>query len=121
MLIISGKQENRYRKSIHVFNDLMLLYWERHKKHSANSLNVFLAGALGIEPSSGVLETLILPMNYAPICNFAQQRYLYHKPTDMSNNNCKIYTKEKDSAIAFALSVFPLFSHCIKTFKRAPA
>ena len=26
-----------------------------------------MAGALGIEPSSGVLETLILPMNYAPI------------------------------------------------------
>lgn len=24
------------------------------------------AGALGVEPSSGVLETLILPMNYAP-------------------------------------------------------
>lgn len=28
---------------------------------------LFLAGALGIEPSSGVLETLILPMNYTPI------------------------------------------------------
>ena len=27
---------------------------------------VLLAGAEGIEPSSGVLETLILPMNYAP-------------------------------------------------------
>ena len=27
----------------------------------------FLAGALGVEPSSGVLETLILPMNYAPL------------------------------------------------------
>ena len=26
-----------------------------------------MAGALGIEPSSGVLETLILPMNYAPM------------------------------------------------------
>ena len=91
-----------------------------HKRHLCHLWDR-LAGVEGIEPSSGVLETLILPMNYAPICNFAQQRYLYHKPTDMSNNNCKIYTKEKDSAIAFALSVFPLFSHCIKTFKRAPA
>lgn len=26
----------------------------------------FLAGVEGIEPSSGVLETLILPMNYTP-------------------------------------------------------
>ena len=26
-----------------------------------------ITGALGIEPSSGVLETLILPMNYAPM------------------------------------------------------
>ena len=26
------------------------------------------AGVEGIEPSSGVLETLILPMNYTPIC-----------------------------------------------------
>ena len=26
-----------------------------------------LAGVEGIEPSSGVLETLILPMNYTPI------------------------------------------------------
>ena len=27
---------------------------------------VLLAGVEGIEPSSGVLETLILPMNYTP-------------------------------------------------------
>ncbi len=27
---------------------------------------VFLTGVEGIEPSSGVLETLILPMNYTP-------------------------------------------------------
>ena len=26
-----------------------------------------LAGVVGIEPTSGVLETLILPMNYTPI------------------------------------------------------
>ena len=32
-------------------------------------LNFNMAGALGIEPSSGVLETLILPMNYAPLLN----------------------------------------------------
>ncbi len=29
-------------------------------------LIIILAGVLGIEPSSGVLETLILPMNYTP-------------------------------------------------------
>lgn len=28
-----------------------------------------ITGALGIEPSSGVLETLILPMNYTPKCD----------------------------------------------------
>ena len=33
-----------------------------------------MAGAEGIEPSSGVLETLILPMNYAP-----KQIKDYHK------------------------------------------
>ena len=37
-----------------------------HKKADLKN-PLFLAGALGIEPSSGVLETLILPMNYAPI------------------------------------------------------
>lgn len=36
-----------------------------------------LTGALGIEPSSGVLETLILPMNYAPksiVCYYTIKR-----------------------------------------------
>ena len=32
-----------------------------------------LAGVEGIEPSSGVLETLILPMNYTPKCFFIVQ------------------------------------------------
>ena len=38
------------------------------KKDSGTTLpeSFFITGALGIEPSSGVLETLILPMNYAP-------------------------------------------------------
>ena len=36
---------------------------------------VFLAGALGVEPSSVVLETIILPMYYAP--KFLL-RYLYY-------------------------------------------
>ena len=43
-----------------------------------------IAGVVGIEPTSGVLETLILPMNYTPICNFAQG-YLYHNCVEMSN------------------------------------
>ncbi len=29
---------------------------------------LILAGVVGVEPTSGVLETLILPMNYTPIC-----------------------------------------------------
>ena len=29
-------------------------------------LNINLAGVVGVEPTSGVLETLILPMNYTP-------------------------------------------------------
>lgn len=38
------------------------------KKDSGTTLpeSFFITGALGIEPSSGVLETLILPMNYTP-------------------------------------------------------
>ena len=43
-------------------------YMESNKKsEQLKNCSLFLAGALGIEPSSGVLETLILPMNYAPI------------------------------------------------------
>ncbi len=33
----------------------------------AKAQYIVLAGVEGIEPSSGVLETLILPMNYTPI------------------------------------------------------
>ena len=36
------------------------------KKDNASAMS-FLAGALGVEPSSVVLETIILPMYYAPI------------------------------------------------------
>lgn len=43
-----------------------------------------ITGVVGIEPTSGVLETLILPMNYTPICNLAQG-YLYHNCVEMSN------------------------------------
>ena len=52
-----------------------------------------MAGALGIEPSSGVLETLILPMNYAPISTMLILafflfifKYFYKK----SNNTLKM-------------------------------
>ena len=37
-----------------------------------------MAGVLGIEPSSGVLETLILPMNYTPMTLFIIL-YIYYK------------------------------------------
>ena len=38
------------------------------KRSSLTLILVYLmAGVEGIEPSSGVLETLILPMNYTPI------------------------------------------------------
>lgn len=49
---------------------------------------LFLAGALGIEPSSGVLETLILPMNYAPKLT---PRYLYHKDIIKSRKNMELF------------------------------
>lgn len=29
----------------------------------------FFTGAVGIEPTSTVLETAVLPLNYAPLCN----------------------------------------------------
>ena len=37
-----------------------------YKRQQSAIYKVIATGALGIEPSSGVLETLILPMNYAP-------------------------------------------------------
>ena len=40
-----------------------------------NILQVFLAGAEGIEPSSAVLETDILPLNYAPVAAFFSPTY----------------------------------------------
>ena len=40
-----------------------------------------ITGVEGIEPSSGVLETLILPMNYTPI-----QFYLNEYPVLTENN-----------------------------------
>lgn len=49
-----------------------------------------LAGALGVEPSSGVLETLILPMYYAPINNLK----LTKKNYIINNINC-IYKMQK--------------------------
>ena len=36
-----------------------------------------MAGALGIEPSSVVLETIILPMYYAPICKYVNYNNIY--------------------------------------------
>lgn len=42
------------------------LHHNKKITHSKLLCVIFLAGAEGIEPSSGVLETLILPMNYAP-------------------------------------------------------
>ena len=48
-----------------------------HKKRRNYLFNsFFLAGAVGIEPTSGVLETLILPMNYAPKCLSALDIYI---------------------------------------------
>lgn len=41
-----------------------------------------MAGVLGIEPSSGVLETLILPMNYTPITLFIIL-YMYYKKQEL--------------------------------------
>ena len=38
------------------------------KKESIKYTFCLRTGVEGIEPSSGVLETLILPMNYTPIC-----------------------------------------------------
>ena len=35
--------------------------------------NILLAGVAGVEPTSAVLETVILPLNYTPIT--CQQRY----------------------------------------------
>lgn len=49
---------------------------------------ILLAGVEGIEPSSGVLETLILPMNYTPICN----------------SSCTLQVFSSLSSISFALS-----------------
>lgn len=40
------------------------IFW--NKKKPAGTIQLVLTGAEGIEPSSVVLETIILPMNYAP-------------------------------------------------------
>ncbi len=45
----------KYKKENRTYSD------NRHAKFG------FLTGVPGIEPGSGVLETLILPMNYTPI------------------------------------------------------
>lgn len=42
-----------------------------------NSYNTLVAGAEGIEPSSTVLETAVLPLYYAPI---AGKPLIYYKP-----------------------------------------
>ncbi len=50
---------------------LVLHIWqhgEKKKTHKADGFMSFLsAGAVGIEPTSMVLETTVLPLNYAPI------------------------------------------------------
>lgn len=48
---------------------------------------LFITGVEGIEPSSGVLETLILPMNYTPIgigFTLKPTLYLYHRTSVLS-------------------------------------
>ena len=47
-----------------------------------------MAGELGIEPSSGVLETLILPMNYSPMHNKYINTYLYFMQEKIKKNYC---------------------------------
>lgn len=56
---MEANQFNRYeiQKRFHKINYGTFFY-----------LLLNLAGAVGIEPTSKVLETFILPMKYAPIC-----------------------------------------------------
>ena len=44
----------------------MSVIFMESKKAYPKRIDFLVAGVEGIEPSSGVLETLILPMNYTP-------------------------------------------------------
>ena len=57
---------------------------KQQKCRQTQSLSAFLiisnkkAGAVGIEPTSTVLETAVLPLNYAPVCRPYRTDELYY-------------------------------------------
>lgn len=60
-MLRSGRQPRTREGSIpFLYNKKM------HKRYYYGLCKIIMAGVEGIEPSSGVLETLILPMNYTP-------------------------------------------------------
>lgn len=46
--------------------DELAFYYVVKRKSLRKILSFFLAGAVGIEPTLTVLETAVLPLNYAP-------------------------------------------------------
>ena len=53
-------------QSFRMYQHVLKMYAIRVQKKLA-IMRAFLAGAVGIEPTSTVLETAVLPLNYAPI------------------------------------------------------
>ena len=57
------------------------------QQKAPNLFGALKAGAVGIEPTSTVLETVVLPLNYAPrTIGFANSHY-YTQP----KRNCKLF------------------------------
>lgn len=67
------RKSKRIRKdSGRITKDLSLPIYQVLRSFSVLTAEHSITGVEGIEPSSGVLETLILPMNYTPIWNSAK-------------------------------------------------
>ena len=63
-------------------------------------LTIILAGAEGIEPSSAVLETDILPLNYAPL-NILNPSDVPHANTIVCDTIAHVYKKSSGNIIIF--------------------
>ena len=55
--------------------------------HFATAAIIFLAGAVGIEPTLEVLETSVLPLNYAPIKIKENLSLIYYYLNDKIKDN----------------------------------
>ena len=66
-----------------------------------------MAGAAGVEPTSAVLETVILPLNYTPVTNRLYHNFFYSsmvyiiKVKFTSLDIKKVLTRKKNNVILY--------------------